>query len=182
MKLIILDRDGVINFDNKDYIKSADEWQAIPGSLEAIARLQHAGHTVVIATNQSGIGRGYYSHADLDAIHEKMQRFLHKLNANIDAIFYCPHTPDDNCSCRKPKPGLLQQIQKRYQCSLQAVPLIGDSQRDLEAAISVDALPILVRTGNGEKTLAQFKPAKPLAVYANLSEAADALLAQSHGS
>lgn len=147
MQLIILDRDGVINYDSEFYIKSPQEWLPIPGSLEAIARLNQAGYQVVVATNQSGVGRGLYDVATLNKIHEKMHTELARVHGKIDAIFYCPHTPDDHCSCRKPKPGLLYQIADHYQISLEGVPLVGDTLRDVEAAYTVGCQPVLVATG-----------------------------------
>jgi D-glycero-D-manno-heptose 1,7-bisphosphate phosphatase len=151
-KLIILDRDGVINVDSPDYIKSPQEWLPIPGSLEAIAMLNARGYTVVIATNQSGIARGYYDEHTLTQIHQKMHDCLASLLGKVDRIFYCPHGPDENCPCRKPKPGLLEQIANTYNTSLSHVPFIGDSLRDITAALNAGAAPILVLTGNGKKT------------------------------
>src|SRR5512138_2630350 len=144
VKLIVLDRDGVINHDSPQFIKSPDEWRPIPGSLEAIARLNHAGFRVVIATNQSGIGRGLFDMATLNAIHEKMHRALAQAGGRIDALFYCPHTADSDCDCRKPNTAMLREI---------GVPCVGDGLRDLQAAESVGAQPMLVLTGKGEKTL-----------------------------
>jgi D-glycero-D-manno-heptose 1,7-bisphosphate phosphatase len=148
MKLVILDRDGVINFDSPSYIKSPDEWHPIPGSLEAIARLNKAGYVLGVATNQSGIGRGKYSIATLTAIHTKMCQELQKVGGYIHKIVFCPHTPEDNCSCRKPKTGLLLQLAQHFSCSLEGVPFIGDKQTDIEAALKVGAQPILI---NGKK-------------------------------
>lgn len=153
MKLIILDRDGVINEDSPLYIKSPDEWHPIKGSLEAIALLNQHGFKVAVATNQSGIARGMYNEATLKAIHEKMHQALKTVGGSIDSIFYCPHGPLENCDCRKPKPGLLQQIAKHYQIDLKNVACVGDSSRDLVAAKQAGATPILVLTGNGRKTL-----------------------------
>jgi D-glycero-D-manno-heptose 1,7-bisphosphate phosphatase len=152
MKLIILDRDGVINEDSPLFIKSPEEWHPIKGSLEAIALLNQFGFTVVVATNQSGIARKMYDENILSAIHEKMHQALKSVGGNIDHIFYCPHGPDDNCLCRKPKPGLLHQIANHYQISLKNVRAVGDSARDLEAAKNAGATPVLVLTGNGRKT------------------------------
>lgn len=143
-KLIILDRDGVINYDSIDFIKSPDEWLPIPGSLEAIQKLNAAGYTVVVATNQSGLGRGLFNEATLNAIHTKMQMELAKLGGKIDKIFYCPHKPTDNCDCRKPKPGLMIQIAAHYQQNLNDVFVIGDTDRDIIAAQTVGAIPILL--------------------------------------
>lgn len=176
LKLIVLDRDGVINEDSDDYIKSPEEFIPIPGSLEAIARLTQAGWRVVVATNQSGVARGYYDLATLQRIHDKLHRLLAPLGGQIEAIFYCPHGPDDQCACRKPKPGLLRDIEARLQVSLQGVPAIGDSLRDLEAAQAVGASPILVRTGKGERTLAKGKGLNGIPVYADLAAAVDVLL------
>lgn len=152
MKLIILDRDGVINEDSDEYIKSPHEWRPIAGSLEAIALLNQHGYTVTVATNQSGIARGYYNLDTLAQIHQKMHAAVHALGGTIDSVFYCPHGPDDDCDCRKPKPGLLHQIKTHYGISLENVPVIGDSWRDLQAAIAVNAKPFLVLTGKGLKT------------------------------
>jgi D-glycero-D-manno-heptose 1,7-bisphosphate phosphatase len=153
MKLVILDRDGVINEDSSEFIKSPAEWKPLPGSLEAIARLSAGGFTVVIATNQSGIGRGLLDEPTLAAIHGKMQAAVTAAGGRIDAIYYCPHRPDENCECRKPLPGLLREISARYRTALDGVPLIGDSTRDIAAARAVGARPILVLTGSGRETL-----------------------------
>jgi D-glycero-D-manno-heptose 1,7-bisphosphate phosphatase len=155
MKLIVLDRDGVINRDSADYIKSPREWYALPGSLEAIARLGQAGFSVVVATNQAGIARGLFDYDDLFAIHDRMLQQVSDLGGRIDAIFFCPHGPHDGCECRKPAPGLLKQVAWRYSVSLDAVPFVGDSLRDLQAATAAGARPVLVKTGNGRKTLAE---------------------------
>lgn len=176
MKLIILDRDGVINFGSDQFIKSPDEWKPIPGSLEAIARLTREGWRVVVATNQSGVARGYYDLATLHRIHDKLHRLLAPLGGQVEAIFYCPHGPEDQCDCRKPKPGLLRDIESRLQVSLGGVPAIGDSLRDLEAAQAVGAAPILVRTGKGERTLAKGQGLHGIPVYADLAAAVDELL------
>src|SRR5258706_6281977 len=146
VKLIILDRDGVINRDSEQFIKSPDEWRPIPGSLEAIARLNQDGYRVVVATNQSGIGRGLLDMAALNAIHDKMHKALGHAGGRIDAVFYCPHAQDANCNCRKPKAGLLQDIAHRFNTELTDVPCIGDSLRDLQAAATVGALPLLALT------------------------------------
>lgn len=152
-KIIILDRDGVINADSKEYIKSPLEWIPLAGSLEAIACLNTAGYTVLVATNQSGIARGFYDIAMLDKIHEKMHASLAAVGGKIEHIFYCPHGPQDECICRKPKPGLLQQIAATYGVSLSTIYYVGDSLRDIEAAQNAGAIPILVLTGNGQQTL-----------------------------
>ena len=171
MKLVILDRDGVINFDSAEFIKKPQEWKPIPGSLEAIARLNQAGHRVVVATNQSGVGRGLLDMATLSAIHDKMHRALAQLGGRIDAVFYCPHAQDANCTCRKPKPGLLEDIARRFNVDLTGVPSIGDSLRDLQASAQVGALPILVLTGKGEATAAAGGLPANSRIYADLSEA-----------
>ncbi|MCH8619290.1 D-glycero-beta-D-manno-heptose 1,7-bisphosphate 7-phosphatase [Undibacterium sp. TS12] len=151
MKLIILDRDGVINQDSDDFIKSPEEWKPIPGSLQAIARLNQAGYTVVVATNQSGIGRKLFDMATLNAIHQKMHTTAQQVGATIDAIFFCPHMADDNCDCRKPKPGMLQEIARRYDTNLKGVHCVGDSLRDLQAGFVLGCKPHLVLTGKGSK-------------------------------
>ena len=151
MKLIILDRDGTINADRDDYVKSPDEWVPIPGALEAIARLNHAGWHTVIATNQSGIGRGTFDMAALNAMHVKMNQLLAKHGGRIDAVFFCPHAPQEVCSCRKPLPGLFEQIGERFGVSLRDVPVVGDSLRDLQAGMAVGCRPHLVRTGKGAR-------------------------------
>jgi len=176
MKLIILDRDGVINEDSDEYIKSPDEFFPIPGSLEAIARLNHAGYMVVVATNQSGIARGYFSMDTLTQIHDKLKRLLSAYGGRIDGIFFCPHSPDDQCHCRKPRPGLYEEIAQRLKTDLAEVPAVGDSLRDLQAAQQVGATPILVRSGKGERTLAKGEGLEGIPVYANLAEYVDELL------
>jgi len=177
VKLIILDRDGVVNRDSEQFIKSPDEWRPIPGSLEAIARLNHAGFRVVIATNQSGIGRGLFEMATLNAIHEKMHKALALVGGRIDALFYCPHTADAGCECRKPRTGMLKEIGVRFGVDLAGVPCIGDSLRDLEAADAVGGQPILVLTGKGEKTLRDGDFPKNTVIFPDLAFAASALLA-----
>lgn len=178
MKLVILDRDGVINHDSDNFIKSPDEWEAIPGSLEAIARLNQAGYRVVIASNQSGVGRGLFSIEDMNAIHDKMHRELSAIGGVIDAIFFCPHKPNDRCDCRKPKPGLFNEIARRFRTLLIGVPAIGDSLRDIEAARTAGAWPILVRTGNGLATLEKENAElEGVPVHDNLSDVVEHLLA-----
>jgi D-glycero-D-manno-heptose 1,7-bisphosphate phosphatase len=152
MKLVILDRDGVINQDSDQFIKTPDEWKAIPGSLEAIAKLNHAGYRVVVASNQSGIGRGLFDMATLNAINEKMYKALGLLGGRIDALFYCPHPAEANCACRKPKPGMFHDIARRFNISLLEVASVGDSLRDMQAADAAGAQPLLVLTGKGRKT------------------------------
>lgn len=181
MKLIILDRDGVINYDSDEYIKTVDEWQPIPGSLQAMGRLFQAGYTLVIATNQSGISRGFYDLETLHAMHAKMDHMLEQYGGSVDAVFFCPHAPKDNCECRKPKDGLFQEIIRRYQCDLKNVPAIGDSLRDLQAAKNAGANPILVKTGKGESAIAgaELSELEGIAIYNNLAEVADAILVES---
>ncbi len=176
MKLIILDRDGVINIGSAQFIKSPDEWKPIPGSLEAIARLTRDGWRVVVATNQSGLARGLFEMTTLNAIHAKMHKAVAQAGGRIEAVFYCPHAAEMDCDCRKPRTGLFNEIAARYGRDLLGVPAIGDSLRDLEAAASVGALPLLVRTGKGEKTLVAGGLPKNTPVFANLSEAVDHLL------
>jgi D-glycero-D-manno-heptose 1,7-bisphosphate phosphatase len=152
MKLVILDRDGVINYDSAQFIKSPQEWKPLPGSLEAIARLNQWGYRVIVATNQSGVGRGLFDMSTLNAIHDRMVKAVSQAGGRIDAIFFCPHAADSTCACRKPKPGLLLEIAARYNADLRGVPVIGDSLRDLQAAAAAQAQPVLVLTGKGEKT------------------------------
>ena len=147
MKLVILDRDGTLNFDRDDYVTSADEWRPIPGALEAVARLTQAGWHAVVATNQSGLGRGLFDMAALNAMHQKMNQLMAQAGGRIDAVFFCPHTPDDDCSCRKPLPGLMLQIGERVAVDLKQVPAVGDSLRDLQAARAAGCEPHLVLTG-----------------------------------
>ena len=154
MKLIILDRDGVINLDSDQFIKSPAEWQPIPGSLEAIARLTQADYRVVVATNQSGVARGLFDMPTLNAIHDKMHKACAQVGARIDAVFFCPHTAEMHCHCRKPNPGMLEEIAERYNVSLRGVPVVGDSLRDLLAGAELGAQPLLVLTGKGAKTRA----------------------------
>jgi len=152
MKLIILDRDGVINYDSDQFIKNPEEWKPIPGSLEAIARLVQADYRVVVSTNQSGVGRGLFDMPTLNAIHDKMHKAVALAGGRIDAIFFCPHAAEADCHCRKPKSGMLEEIAARYNVNLQGVPAVGDSLRDLESAARMGAQPILVLTGKGTKT------------------------------
>ena len=176
-KLIVLDRDGVINYDSDQFIKSPDEWRPIPGSLEAISRLNHAGFRVVVATNQSGLGRGLFDMATLIAINDKMHKALAHLGGRIDAVFYCPHTADSACECRKPKPGMFTEIGNRFGVDMTGVPCVGDSVRDLQAAAAIEAQPILVLSGKGEKTLRDgVFPANTI-IFPDLAFVATALLA-----
>jgi len=149
MKLVILDRNGSINEHREDFVKSETEWTPLPGALEAIARLNHAGWHVVIASNQSGLGRGLFDVASLNAMHAKMHKMLAAVGARVDAVFYCPHSPDENCDCRKPQPGLFRQIGERYGVDLSHVPTAGDSLRDLLAGAAVGCEPHLLLSGMG---------------------------------
>jgi len=177
MKLIILDRDGVINQDSDKFIKSADEFIPIPGSLEAISRLNHAGFSVMVATNQSGIARGLLTIETLNSMHDKLRRLLSAFGGHIDGIFYCPHGPDDHCECRKPRSGLFMDIAQRSKCNLSDVFAVGDSLRDLQAAESAGAKPVLVKTGKGLRTLEHAENIKHIPVFDNLSHFTDNLLA-----
>ncbi|MET0067128.1 MAG: D-glycero-beta-D-manno-heptose 1,7-bisphosphate 7-phosphatase [Candidatus Thiodiazotropha sp.] len=177
MKLIILDRDGVINHDSDAYIKHPDEWQPIDGSLQAIARLNRAGYHVYVATNQSGLARGFFDIETLNAIHRKMFEAVKAVGGQIDAILFCPHGPDDHCNCRKPKTGLYEAIGARCHTNLENVPVVGDSLRDLQAAIKVKATPFLVRTGKGEETLLGLKKEHPeITICDDLQQMAELLL------
>lgn len=176
MKLVILDRDGVINHDSAAYIKSPEEWKPIPGSLEAIALLNQAGYRVLVATNQSGVGRGLFDMATLNAIHDKMHRALSLVGGRVDGIFYCPHAQDAGCACRKPRPGLLDEIARRFGVSLEGVPFIGDSLRDLQAGAAVGAQPVLVLTGKGKKTRKEGDLPEGTVIHADLAEAVRSLL------
>ena len=171
MKLVVLDRDGVINLDSVHFIKSTSEWIPISGSLEAIALLNQSGYRVAIATNQSGISRGLFDMVTLNAIHDKMHRALAQLGGRIDAIFYCPHAAEDNCTCRKPKPGMMEEIGSRFGVDLKAVPIVGDALRDLQAGAVLGMQPMLVRTGKGEETLAAGGLPEGTLIFANLAEA-----------
>lgn len=159
MKLIIMDRDGVINQESDEFIKSPEEWHPIPGSLEAISRLSNNGYAVVVATNQSGIGRGLFDSDTLNKIHSKMMNAVQEKGGTIDGIFFCPHSPKDGCLCRKPKPGLLMDIAKRFRVDLSEVIIVGDSMRDMESAFTVKASPYLVLTGNGRATAEEHRDA-----------------------
>ena len=175
MKLVILDRDGVINQDSANYIKSPNEWIPIPGSLEAIALLNQNDFSVALVSNQSGIGRGLFDIEALNNIHTKMISMLSDVGGSIDAIFYCP-SYDDNHEDRKPNAGMLLEIQKRFSISLKGIPAIGDSLRDLQAYEKVNAQPILVKTGNGESTLREQKYPKNTLIFDNLFEASNKII------
>ena len=180
-RLVILDRDGTINADSDEYVKSADEWQPLPGALDAIARLNHAGWHVVVASNQSGLGRGLFDVAALNAMHAKMHKLLTAAGGRIDAVFYCPHSPEEACACRKPLPGLFEQIGERYGMDLHGVHTVGDTLRDLQAGAAMGCLPHLVLTGKGDKLRDQpLPPDFPAGtrVHNDLMAFADWLLAQ----
>jgi D-glycero-D-manno-heptose 1,7-bisphosphate phosphatase len=181
MKLVILDRDGTINADSDEFIKSPQEWQPLPGALEAIAKINHAGWHVAIASNQSGLGRGLFDVGSLNAMHAKMHKLLSAHGGRIDAIFYCPHSPDEGCACRKPLPGLFEQIGERFGIELKGTPVVGDGLRDLQAGVAVGCEPHLVLTGKGEqfrgRTLPDTFPAGTR-VHENLGAFADWLVAR----
>ena len=174
--LILLDRDGVINADSDAFIKSPEEFHPLPGSLEAIARLKRAGWHIWVCTNQSGVARGLFDLATLAAIHARLAHLLAAHDATLDGLLYCPHGPDDHCDCRKPRPGLFEQVAAATGHNLTHVPAVGDSLRDLQAARAVGARPILVRTGKGERTLAAGTGLDGVAIYPDLAAVADALL------
>lgn len=176
MKMIILDRDGVINHDSPEFIKSPAEWVPIPGSLEAIARLNQAGYRVVVASNQSGIARELFDMTILNAIHQKMHASAQQVGATIDAIFFCPHAAIDSCDCRKPKAGMFDEIAKRFKVSLKGVPTVGDSLRDLQAGFVSGCVPYLVLTGKGERTNEVGGLPPGTQVFANLSDMVNSLL------
>lgn len=180
MKLIILDRDGVINVDSEAYIKHISEWKPIPGSLEAIAKLSQAGYKIAIATNQSGVNRGLFGIQELDEMHQMLQNSVRELGGCIDGIFFCPHQPTDECECRKPGTGLFKLIANFFQVSLRGVPAIGDAWRDIESALEMNCRPILVRTGKGEGTLqVHQEQLKKIPIYTDLAEAARDLIKNS---
>jgi len=176
MKLVILDRDGVINYESEHFVKSPAEWKAIPGSLEAIARLNHAGYKVVVSTNQSGIGRGLFDMDTLNAIHDKMHRAVQAVGGRIDAIFYCPHSADSNCNCRKPKPGMLNRIAACFNADLSQAFAVGDSLRDLQSAVAAGARPVLVLTGKGGETQSGEGIPEGTLVFADLAAVVEHIL------
>lgn len=177
MKLLILDRDGVINYDSDEYVKTVDEWQPIPGSIEAIAQLSKAGFTIAVATNQSGLARGYFSPETLHLMHSKMRHLVAEQGGHIDHIEYCPHGPDDGCECRKPLPGMINTILDTYpEAEANHVYVVGDSLRDLEAGIAAGCKPLLVRTGKGERTITKGGLPNNLIICADLETAAQQIL------
>lgn len=179
--LILLDRDGVINVDRPEHVVSVQDWVPIPGSLEAMARLCQAGIDLAIVTNQSGIGRGLFDVESLFAIHREMERRLGALGGRVSALFFCPHHPDEGCTCRKPAPGLLLEAGQRFQADLSEVTFVGDSDRDMQAARRAGAQAVLVRTGNGKATEAQWRDGGAeaiAAVFDDLAAFADHWLTQ----
>ncbi len=175
--LIILDRDGTINHERDDFVKSADEWEPLPGALEAIARLNYAGWKTVVVTNQSGLGRGLFSAQALSSMHIKMNKLLMQVGGRLEAVFFCPHTPDEGCNCRKPLPGLMLEVEKRFNVNLSTVSAVGDSLRDLQAAAAAGCTPHLVRTGRGLVTEAS--PLVPgTVVHDDLAAFAEHLIGQ----
>ena len=181
MKLVILDRDGTINSDSDDFVKTPEEWLPLPGALEAIARLSHAGWHVVVASNQSGLGRGLFDVGTLNAMHAKMLKMLALQGGRMDAVFYCPHTAEDNCHCRKPRPGLFEQIGLRFGVPLKGVPTVGDSLRDALAGAAAGCEPHLVLTGKSEKYRGLVPPQDlppGTLVHQDLSAFADFILAR----
>ena len=175
LKLLILDRDGVINYDSDAYIKSVEEWIPLPGAIEAIAQLSKAGWTVAVATNQSGIARGYYDIATLDAMHARLRTLVAEQGGEVGLVVYCPHGPDEGCDCRKPKPGMLKIISEHYKVPLAGIWFVGDSLGDLEAAKAVDSQPVLVKTGKGDKTQAKNLPVGTL-IFDDLAAVAAELI------
>ncbi|GAB4037624.1 MAG: D-glycero-beta-D-manno-heptose 1,7-bisphosphate 7-phosphatase [Rubrivivax sp.] len=185
VKLVILGRDGVLNVYREDHVKAPEEWQPEPGALEAVARLNHAGWHTVVATNQAGIGRGMIDMASINAVHAHMNRQLMALGGRIDAVFFCPHTPEEDCDCRKPRPGMMLDIGRRYGVTLSEVPMVTDTLRDLEAAAAAGCPPHLVLTGRAagldEATLARYVEKVPATrVHRDLGAFADWLLARDH--
>ncbi len=181
MKLIILDRDGVINQDSHDYIKSVDEWMPIPGSVEAIASLSRNGYTVVVATNQSGIARKLFDEYELAAMHQKMCDLVEEQGGQISGVFFCPHGPEEGCDCRKPLPGLLRQIECEFGIAVEGAPFVGDSTKDILAAKLTGCLPVLVRTGKGEESIAAASESEldGVQIFPDLKHFADTLLSGS---
>lgn len=175
-KLVVLDRDGVINYDSDDYIKTVDEWIPLPGAIEALGRLTQAGYQIAIATNQSGIARGYFSEATLNAMHEKLLTLANGVQAKIDFIAYCPHEPEDNCDCRKPLPGLLFQIEKVLSISVKDCFMVGDSLRDIQAGQAAGMRGALVLSGKGQRTLDKGLGLEGISIYRDLADFVDQLL------
>jgi D-glycero-D-manno-heptose 1,7-bisphosphate phosphatase len=184
-RLVILGRDGILNVYREDHVKSPDEWEPIPGALEAVARLNHAGWHTVIATNQSGIGRGMIDMASINAVHQRMMQCLAEVGGRLDAVFFCPHTPEDNCECRKPKPGLMKQIAQRYGIEPRTVPMVADTLRDLHAARAAGCEPHLVRTGRAAglsdaQVVEMVQQVPATEVHDSLNDFVDFLLERAH--
>jgi len=184
-RLVILGRDGILNVYREDHVKSPDEWEPIPNALEAVARLNHAGWHTVVATNQSGIGRGMIDMASINSVHQRMMQRLAEAGGRLDAVFFCPHTPEDDCDCRKPRPGLMKQIAQRYGIELRTVPMVADTLRDLQAAHAAGCEPHLVRTGRAaaltDKQVVEIVQQVPMTeVHDSLSEFVDFLLERAH--
>ena len=184
-RLVILGRDGILNIYREDHVKSPDEWEPIPNALEAVARLNHAGWHTVVATNQSGIGRGMIDMASINTVHQRMMQRLAEAGGRLDAVFFCPHTPEDDCDCRKPKPGLMKQIAQRYGIELRTVPMVADTLRDLQAAHAAGCEPHLVRTGRAaaltDKQVVEIVQQVPMTeVHDSLGEFVDFLLERAH--
>ncbi len=184
-RLVILGRDGILNAYREDHVKAPDEWEPIPGALEAVARLNHAGWHTVVATNQAGIGRGMIDMASINAVHQHMMQRLHEVGGRLDAVFFCPHTPEDNCECRKPKPGLMKQIAHRYGIELRTVPMVADTLRDLQAARAAGCEPHLVRTGRAaaltDRQVVEIVQQVPTTeVHDSLGDFVDFLLERAH--
>jgi D-glycero-D-manno-heptose 1,7-bisphosphate phosphatase len=184
-RLVILGRDGILNIYREDHVKSPDEWEPIPNALEAVARLNHAGWHTVVATNQSGIGRGMIDMASINSVHQRMMQRLAEAGGRLDAVFFCPHTPEDDCDCRKPRPGLMKQIAQRYGIELRTVPMVADTLRDLQAAHAAGCEPHLVRTGRAaaltDKQVVEIVQQVPMTeVHDSLSEFVDFLLERAH--
>ena len=185
LRLVILGRDGILNVYREDHVKSPDEWEPIPGALEAVARLNHAGWHTVVATNQAGIGRGMIDMASINTVHQRMMQRLAEVGGRVDAVFFCPHTPEDNCECRKPKPGLMKQIAQRYGIEPRTVPMVGDTLRDLQAARAAGCEPHLVRTGRAaaltDAQVVEIVQQVPMTeVHDDLSDFVDFLLERAH--
>ena len=185
LRLVILGRDGILNIYREDHVKSPDEWEPIPNALEAVARLNHAGWHTVVATNQSGIGRGMIDMASVNTVHQRMMQRLAEAGGRLDAVFFCPHTPEDDCDCRKPKPGLMKQIAQRYGIELRTVPMVADTLRDLQAAHAAGCEPHLVRTGRAaaltDKQVVEIVQQVPMTeVHDSLGEFVDVLLERAH--
>jgi D-glycero-D-manno-heptose 1,7-bisphosphate phosphatase len=184
-RLVILGRDGILNAYREDHVKAPDEWEPLPGALEAVARLNHAGWHTVVATNQAGIGRGMIDMASINAVHQRMMQLLHEVGGRLDAVFFCPHTPEDDCDCRKPKPGLMKQIAQRYGIELRTVPMVADTLRDLQAARAAGCEPHLVRTGRAaaltDRQVVEIVQQVPMTeVHDSLGEFVDFLLERAH--